>query len=332
MKRDRFLLLALLFASSVGWAQTTDSTAYCDPSCIGQPRPKGFELNYERMLDYGITGVRNDITPGDYAAEVRRNARWKLKVRVPVYNTKAWKVNLGVGYSSENYSLERESGQAEQVLDLLEDIRLRSLSAGVYVVKPFIGKHYMVLRTNSSLNDDGGAIVDKGNIMKHEVALAFGVKRDPYTAYGVGVAFSYTLGRARILPLIAYDHSFDPHWGLEILLPSHIRARYAFGQGNLLLFGAKVDGANYNIRLQGQGLDGIYFLERSDVRGFVRYEREIHDWLWFGADLGYNMNIDLSLVTDHGARRGDVILSNTVASAIYFGAGIFVVPPRSMWQ
>jgi hypothetical protein len=239
---------------------------------------------------------------------------------------------MGLGWSRETYSLESTPDGNDQVLNLLEGKELRSLSAGLYVIKSFIGKRYLVLRTNSSLNDDGGEIFSKGNIMKHEVALAYGIKQSASTTMGIGVAFSYVLGRASILPIIAYDHSFDHQWGLEMLLPAHARVRYAFGDGNMLLVGTKLDGANYNIHLEGQGLNGIYFLERSDVRGFLRYEREIHDWLWFGADAGYNMNLDLSLVTDQAGRSGETILNNTVQSAFYFGAGLFIVPPSSMWK
>lgn len=324
-----FLLTTVMVCSM----QAQDTTGYCIPNIEGQPRPKGLEVTYERMLDYGLTGMRNDVSPGDYAAQVRRNARWKFKTRLPLLNTPAWKVNMGLGYATENYALEREGGAAEQVFSLLEDKQLRSISAGLYVVKPFVGNRYLVLRTNSSLNDDGtGTFASKQNSLKHEVALVYGIKRNASSSVGFGVAFGYTLGRATLLPVIGYDRSFNKHWGLEILLPSYARARYAFGHGNLLLLGAKIDGANYNIRLQGQGLDGVYFLERSDLRAFLRYEREIHDWLWFGADAGLNTNLDLSLVTDHGAQRGDVILSNSVNNAFYFGVGFFVVPPKKMWQ
>ncbi len=326
-------VLSILFIAMASGLRSQDTTGYCIPTIDGQPRPKGLELTYERMLDYGITGTRNDVSPGDYATQVRRNARWKSKIRLPLLNTPAWKVNMGLGYSTENYSLEQESGSGDQVLSLLDDKQLRSISAGLYVVKPFVGNRYLVLRTNSSLNDDGtGTFASKQNSLKHEIALVYGIKRNASSSIGFGIAFGYTLGRASLLPVIGYDRSFNKHWGLEVLLPSYARARYAFGQGNLLLFGAKIDGANYNIRLQGQGLDGVYFLERSDLRAFMRYEREIHDWLWFGADVGLNTNLDLSLVTDHGAQRGEVILSNSVNNAFYFGAGFFVVPPKKMWQ
>ncbi|MBZ0206590.1 MAG: DUF6268 family outer membrane beta-barrel protein [Flavobacteriales bacterium] len=329
MKRGIAILLVL---GSWGVLAAQDSTVFCIPTIEGQPRPKGLELTYERMMDYGIQGTRNDVASGDYTTEVRRNARFNSKLRFPVFIRRNFKLNMSLGYATENYELDNSGGYGSQVLSLLHEKQLRSIQAGLYIVKPFIGNKYLVVRTNSSMNDDGtGTFASKNNALKHEVAAVYGVKRDPRFSFGFGVAFSYTLGHASFLPVVAYQRSIDRHWGVDVLLPAHARVYYELGKSNRLLAGVKVEGTNYNIRLQEQGLNGVYYLERSDLRVFVRYEREIHDWLWFGADAGLNMNLDLSLVTDHGTQRGEVILSNTVNNAFYFGAGFFVVPPKSMW-
>jgi hypothetical protein len=305
---------------------------YCNSNVCGQPRPKAFEIGYARVVDFGVRtrGTENDSLRFD--GEVRRNRRLDIKLRVPLLNKPAWKLSLGFAYSAENYSFERVSGPGADLLKQLEDRPLRSISTTLYAARYF--KHtFLITRSKASLDHDGIESPSRGkNPIKYTLAVVFGWKRSDNTAYGAGVAFSYLLGKGQVLPVLSFAHTFSPRFGIEALLPQSVRGRFNLGEKNLLYVTADVEGANYNILFDGGGLDGTYFLERSYLRAYARLEHELHDWLWCGVEAGLGHTLNLSLATDHGVDRGRTVINTHVNDALFFGASIFIVPPRKMMK
>lgn len=325
--RPHFLLCSLIVLAGAVRAQ---DTTFCTSSVVGQARPKAFELNYGRVVDFsiGTREVENDSLR--FNTEVRRNRRIDIKARVPLLNRPDWKLSLGLGYLVENYSFEKNTGPATSLLDQLEDRPLRSIASTLYIGR-FFKRTYIISRLRASLDHDGIETPSRDkNPIKYTAIGFFGWKPNPRTTFGGGLAFSYLLGRAQLLPIAGYSHTFNKHFGIELLLPQSIKGRFNLGDKKLLYLAAEIDGANYNILFAGQPLDGTFFLERSALRTSARFEHELHDWLWCGADIGVTHTLNLTLVTDHGVDRGRTVIGTRVNDALFFGASIFIVPPRKM--
>ena len=88
-------------------------------------------------------------------------------------------------------------------------------------------------------------------------------------------------------------------------------------------------GASYRLDNEGTVFSNYNKLHlfRSELRYTLNYEREIHDWLWFGIEAGYRQNLRFNL-TNGPRGRADVIIRNTLRDAPVVNASIFVVPPR----
>ena len=329
MKRDiLFLWLCLVVPATLA----QDTAFFCTSGVTGQARPKAFELNYARVVDFSVAtrDVENDSLR--FNSEVRRNRRIDIKARVPLLNRPDWKLSLGLGYLVENYSFERFSGQATPLLEQLEDRPLRSISSTLYVGRYF-RRTYVISRLRASLDHDGIESPSRAkNPIKYTAVAFFGWKRDANTTFGGGLAFSYLLGRAQLLPVVGFSRTFNRHFGIDLLLPQSAKVRFNLGDKDLLYVGAEIDGANYNILFTGQPLDGTFFLERSALRTFARYEHELHDWLWLGFDVGVTHTLNLTLVTDHGVDRGRTVIGTQVNDALFFGASVFIVPPARMMK
>lgn len=325
----RGIMLLVCGCSFMISAQAQDST-YCTSTVLGQGRPKAFEFNYGRIVDYSVDtrDVVNDSL--QFKSEVRRNRRIDIKARVPLLIRPDWKISLGLGYLVENYSFEKFSGPATALLEQLENRPLRSLSTTLSAARYF-KRTYLLSRFRASLDHDGVESPSRDdNPIKYTAIGFFGWKRNENTTFGGGLAFAYLLGRAQLLPIVGYSHTFNRHFGIELLLPQSAKARFNLGDKNLLYVAAEIEGANYNIAFSGQPLDGTFFLERSALRGSVRFERELYDWLWCGFDAGVVRVLNLTLVTDHGIDRGKTVIGTRVNEALFFGASIFIVPPRKM--
>jgi hypothetical protein len=70
-------------------------------------------------------------------------------------------------------------------------------------------------------------------------------------------------------------------------------------------------------------------LFHSELRFTITYEREIHDWLWFGLEGGIRHNLTFN-VTDGPKANADVILKNKLSEAALINASIFIVPPKGL--
>ena len=113
--------------------------------------------------------------------------------------------------------------------------------------------------------------------------------------------------------------------------PINIRLRYSPNDRNYFYTGFELAGGSY--RLDNKDSSFMSFnklhLFQSELRYMLNYERAIHDWLWFGVELGWRENLRFNL-TNGPKAISDVIISNKPAGALVANVSLFVVPPRGL--
>ncbi|GJM28242.1 MAG: hypothetical protein DHS20C17_08770 [Cyclobacteriaceae bacterium] len=295
-------------------------------------RSKGIIIKQERVFDYRITSNGNDAGFGSSEDEVKFNKRWQFKLRFPVIIKPGFKMAMGLEYFKEEYHFEGFPENDYPFYQSLEDKPLRSIGTSFYLVKPFIGNRYLLMRIGAKFNGDEGLgnLIDSDKL-RISVAPLFGWKKNPYTSYAFGFAYSYDFGRQRVYPVFSYNHTFNNRLGLESIIPLEVKLRYSLSEKNIFYASTEFNGANYNIQLDDPGFpEGQdYYLRKSEIRFVLTYEREIHDWLWFSLESGLRSNITFELV-DGPTRNANTVIDNTFNSAFLLNASIFIVPPRKL--
>lgn len=301
-----------------------DST-FCIPGVVGLPRSKGVEIKRELVKDYGINSKANGRSS---SGEVRRNRRWEMKLRAPVLLNKGFKMAVGFKYFVEEFNFEDINSQDFNFYQNLENRPLRSIRSDVYMIKPTMGKRYYILRLSAGLNGDYNLDdFAKSDFLRFSIAPLVGWKENDYVSWAVGLAYSYSFGRRRIFPILAYNKSFNLQWGIESILPSQIKLRYSTRNlKNYFYLKAELNGANYSLRLNNQQQELVY-LNKSEIRYLLTYEREIHDWLWFGIEAGMRQNINFDLANSPDI-NANVIVENELNEALVLNFSLFLVPPR----
>lgn len=304
----------------------TDS-AFCVPGVSGLPRSKGIVIKRELVRDYRIV---SESDGGNASAEIRRNRRWELKLRAPIILKDGFKMAAGIKYYVEEFNFEHPESLDFPFYKNLENRSLRSIRGDIYMIKPTRTNKYYILRLSGGLNGDyGSESFARGDFFKFSVSPLMGWKKNDYVSYAFGVAFSYSFGRRRIYPLFVYNKTFNSQWGLESVLPAEVKIRYStLNQKNYFYGKAELHGANYSVRLDEAKQD-LVFLNKSEVRLLLSWEREIHDWLWFGVEGGIRSNINFNL-SDDATIRSDVVVENSLKPALVYNFSIFVVPPRKL--
>ncbi|MTI28602.1 hypothetical protein [Fulvivirga kasyanovii] len=331
MPRRILQIVFLLLSASPVLAQEpiincTDSV-FCVPGVVGLPRSKGIVIKREIVRDYWIKSESGD---GKSSAEVRRNRRWEFKLRAPIILKDGFKMAAGVKYFVEEFNFEQPDNLDYPFYQNLENRSLRSIRGEIFMVKPTRTNKYYLLRLSAGLNGDyQSESFAKNDFFKFSISPLIGWKKNDYVSYAFGVAFSYGFGRRSIYPLVAYNRSFNNQWGIETILPAEIKLRYStLNLKNYFYAKAELHGSNYSIRLD-EAKNDLVFLDKSEVRFLLTWEREIHDWLWFGLEGGLRSNINFDL-SDDASISADVLVENRLNSAFVYNFSIFVVPPRKL--
>ena len=200
--------------------------------------------------------------------------------------------------------------------------------------------HWYIARVKGELNGDyTSSELTIKDYLKMSGEFIYGWKRSRYLAWGVGAQLGYTFGRQSLYPVILYNRTFNPRWGVESLFPARVTVRRNVNPKTLLFGGYTVDGLNYNIKLREPLANGLTTLivRETEVKFRLRLEREIYDFLWFGVEGGYRYNYSFNAVDEETNRRGlfstgvanrPKTVQNSLGTVPYASVEIFLVPPR----
>lgn len=317
---------------SLAIGQKDSTRKFCDPKLEGMARSKGLTILYERTLDSKINSTSADPLIGNGSAIVRRNNKFDFRIKIPVWNKPGFKVIVGFKYSLEEFNFKTPEGLNYALYQNLEDKNLKSIGGNLNILKPLNETKYLAFRINTDLNGDYSADeFGKSSFLKYSFAAIYGWKRCETKTAGFGIYYSYTFGRRSIYPVLVYANTFNKRWGVEALLPATLKVRHNFSEKTLLYAGYEIEGGAYHIKIDNPPLNTYPSLElrRSNIRFSVDFEREIHDWLWFGISAGLRQPLAMNLSRSASATREDIIESD-LALAPFFNANIFIVPPRTL--
>ena len=289
-------------------------------------RPKIAEFSYKALGDYQT--ISNSETFGNASSEIEHESLLKLKLGIPLVIKDNELFGLQLLYYQHHFNFDDEdfadnyglynhlSGQAFRNLGLrglyqysLDDRRELTFAAG--------------------LEARGDEIQWNRNTTKVFVSGQYKKRVNSRTRVGYGAVLSRGLRLTSFYPIFTYEKVLSPGWTLDAVLPKSVALRKEINPKTYLTGQLEFEGWRYNLTnpMPGDGRD--FTLRKADLELRAKFEREIHDWLWFGAELGYNKNVSYYLA--HPGERGDRALIDLRArDARYLKFSIFIVPPRSL--
>ncbi|RNI30047.1 hypothetical protein EFA69_11055 [Rufibacter immobilis] len=321
-----------LFTDSVRAARAgTDPQELANPSVLGMGKSKGIIIRYERLPRFGMHSQGQHSNVEDARADVLRSNRFEFKAYAPLVNNPHFKLVIGGGYFLEEFNYKEPETQQYPLYQRLEDKNLRSLDGQIIMLRPINQKNYLVFRVKGELNGDYGKYSDISltRYLRTSMEAIYGWKKSPYLSYGIGVQLGYAFGRQTIYPALLYNRTFNDKWGVEAIFPANVTVRRNFSEKSLLYMGYKIDGATYNININTPPFDQYETVElrKSEIKGRVRWDREIYDFLWFGLETGYRYNHRFN-VYDGRKRDANPLIENHIKDAVFFNVELFLVPPR----
>lgn len=325
-----FLCLFTMHCRSQEDLLACPDSGYCEPSITGALPAKWIELKHERVFDYSM---RASAEGTNESAFVDFNRRWVAKLKFPIVLRDGLTLAGGLSYAVETYKFQSPEELDFPFFQNLERKPLNAIGVALYGVKPFRGDNYLLLRGGFSMNGDfSGSPGGNGDFAKISAAVMYGIKRNPSTAIAFGLAYSYTFGQALVYPILSYNKALNMKWSVQSLLPVNAKVRFSPSKNTNWWAKAELHGGNFNLHFDGSDFSDneTLYLEKSELRWLLSYERRIHDWLWCGFELGARTNINFSLDDEYVQFGGSPLINNSLTTAAVFGATLFAVPPEKM--
>jgi hypothetical protein len=317
----------------------TDAQTFANSQVVGMGPSKGLIVRYERVP--GNFSVKSSGVGGvpDYRTDVSKNANLVVKAYAPLLNHPHLKLVLGLNYDRQEYQFQEPATSDQYGLYRnIEDKGLSIIGAQLAVIRPVDAVHWYIFRTKGELNGDYNSDeLSVTDYLKVTSEFIYGWKRSPTFAWGIGVQLGYNLGRQSIYPVIVYNRTFNPRWGVEALFPARVLLRRNLSPTSLLFAGYEVASNNYNIKLRNpfatpnnptvRSLE----LRQIDLKFRLRYEHELLSFLWTGIEAGYRYNYQFNAF-DRTNNERDRIINSQFGSTPYASLDLFIVPPKKLLQ
>jgi hypothetical protein len=290
---------------------------------LGDIRPKFFQVRFSTLPNI------QDYPYGEYrdVEKFETNRLIDAKLTVPLVLVERLKLLVQLRYKNELLNL----GEIKDVYD--RDLNLKNTGLSL-LYKVRIGEHLYAaghfagsLKADSYMSRPVSAMLDYNSSF-----VLLWEHNSGSSQTGMGVVTGNTLGRFNILPVLIFDRRINDRWFLEMKLPKRAVVRRVIHEdGFYLLFAVEGNGAAYAISDELYPGESDLEFRRASVDISIGLEKEIHDWLWFGVQVGATQPLR-SVLVRRGLRSSSSLHHLSPGVAPYASISVFAVPPRSLFS
>jgi hypothetical protein len=350
MKKKYVLSITLALISALTEAQNdsinkiTIAPQYCDPRLAGMAPSKGFYISYERTGNASITSASRDTAVGNSSANIERNNKVELSIKIPIVTKGSMKLIGGFRYLYEEFTFKDASGFSDYPLySNLQQKHLKSIGVNLSILQSLGETKFLIWRNDFDLNGDyTSKNLPTSSFIKASSSLLYGWKKCETKSTAIGLYLNYSLGRQSVLPVYLYNNTFNPHWGVEALIPAFIKMRYNINGKSLMYSGYTLEGASYNLDIDNPAIQQYKSLQlrKSNIKLFIEFQRELYKFVWFSITTGIRQPTNFNITTrddkggsfsfSKGIVPGNPLIKNTVSLAPFLNATIFITPPKTL--
>ncbi|MEL7145301.1 MAG: DUF6268 family outer membrane beta-barrel protein [Bacteroidota bacterium] len=291
-------------------------------------RPKIAEFTLESLVDYKTTAT--SLSNIEQSTSVENDRLFKMKLAVPIKLKGKTKMGLQLKYYNQRFNLDEDNLSNDA--DLFHYLNSESfVNTGLrFIYKRDLSEtQCLTLVAGSELRSDH--LRWSNNSSLYFISGSYIKEVNSRKKIGVGLYAAQSLGVFSVYPLFIYEKRLSDRWTMDLLLPKSATFRYKVNEKTFVSAVAALRGWRYNLTNAVPTSGQEFTLRRSDAQFTLMYEREIHDWLWFGLETGYNRNLNYVL-TNPGERSRDALTRLSAKDATFLKFSLFIVPPKKLWN
>lgn len=283
----------------------------------------GYEAQFGGHLMTGFRALPTDVTAH---TDLNAYRGLRLAVNTPVISRSNVIVNLGLTYW--NTAIQTENPRLAPLFRAL-DQGLRTAGLNATVFKPFDNRRFLILQANADANGNYRGFGDlNSRHFTYSGTAVYGWKRDDNFMWGLGVTRTYRGGDLLHIPVLYYNRTFSPRWGVEAILPARAAIRRNFGTSSLLSFGYELEGNSFFLSNNRPAIGPDWFVRRSEIKPRLNYERQLGGFIWLAVQAGVSINWRYDVqATQNPAANERPLFTNTLSNAPYVNVSLNLVSP-----
>ncbi|UII22354.1 DUF6268 family outer membrane beta-barrel protein [Fulvivirga ligni] len=327
----RYLLVLFAFTHmNCGWllAQDVQNDNVELESNIIPYRPRIAEITLNNLYDYNISS--NSDAYGNANSEMERDTQMKIRLGVPIIMKGETMFGVQFKYDRHNFVMDKDYDLSHyELYDHIESHKFTSLGGRFLFQQGFDKNKQITVVAGAEMKSD--LFKWQANTTKYYALTSYEVTLNKNTKIGTGLSLGYTLTAFQIYPFLSYEHKLSPKFTMDLYLPKSAALRYKVNHKFYITGSAEVKGWRYAVSNNELAPNEILTLRKSDLYLGLSFEHEIYDWLWFGFDPGYAINLR-SYLARPGDRRRDALIELNADNAPYARFSLFIVPPKKFYK
>jgi hypothetical protein len=321
-------LIRLFTCIILGLVVVTKGTAQELENLVTPYRPKIAEFAIETLMDYGATTTSESF--GNAQNEIERDRLIKAKLGIPLIIKEDRMFGIQLKYYQHRFVFDLEDNPTDYDLFLhLDSKKFTSTGIRTFYQQDINDNQQVRFIVGAELKSD--QIKWNKHTTKYFISGIYTWDSSPTVKIGTGFFLNRVMGLTTFYPLLIYQKKISPKWTLDLSLPKSVAIRRRINNSNYLTATTEFKGWRYNSTNAIQEDQRDLTLRKADLQFSIKWEHELHDWLWFGLDVGYTKNLRYYLANP-GERGRNALIDIKSRDAAYTKLCVFIVPPRRFYQ
>ena len=310
---------------SFGDADDKKVKTFCTQKVNYLSPTKLISIGYEMQLPFHLTSTSvNNITKTINTTDTHVNSFGGLRVglNTPIISKSSFILNLGLTFWNTQVSVQ----DPERSIFFQRINSMNSTGLNLTAFKPLNDKQFLIFQVNADLSGNYGNLDGQlSKAMTYSGTAIYGWKKNDNFMWGLGVTRTYRAGQLLHIPVILYNRTFNPTWGIETTFPAKLNVRRNFSPTSYLMLGYEIEGNAFYL---GQINNSNVFLRRGEMKPRITFETKLTGFVWLSAQAGlrYNWRFD-AYDTQNPTANENRVFSNTLGNPLYFNVSLNFVSP-----
>jgi hypothetical protein len=283
-------------------------------------------VGYEAQFNGQLTATPVPTSPVGLQTTLNAFRGLRLSLNTPIISRSNVIVNLGFTYW--NTAITATEPERSALFGALNQ-GLRTTGLNTTIFKPFDNRRFLIVQASADANGNYRGFSDlSSHHLTYSATAIYGWKKDDNLMWGLGLTRTYRGGNLLHIPVLLYNRTFNPMWGVEVIFPARATVRRNFGTSSLLSLGYELEGNSFFLSSGHATHLHDWYIRRSEFKPRINYERKLSGFVWLAVQAGMSVNWRFDVHKSQNPLANEQpLFANQLRNAPYLNLSLNLVSP-----